>query len=300
MNMVQKKSKLISLIALLTVLLTLSLAACTGDTEGQNAGAADQYTTTNPVWEDDGRPLVTLDGTIFELLREAPPVLLQLAPLTPGEELAIIHTNMGDVTVRFFPEDAPMAVENFITLARDGFYDGIVFHRVIPDFMIQGGCPHGSGFGGETIWGMGFDLEPSFNLRHFRGALAMAHAGPGTMRSQFYIVQNQGIDPDTAHFLDFDGIVERQHEPFGVFSDGTRVYWRDVVSTQEIEYFMANGGTPHLDFLHSQNPPAAHTVFGHVVDGMDVVDAIANVATHNSVPVSDVIIERISFFYYGG
>jgi cyclophilin family peptidyl-prolyl cis-trans isomerase len=97
---------------------------------------------------------------------------------------AILHTSEGDVTIELFPEDAPRTVENFTTLTRDGFYDGLVFHRVIPDFMIQGGDPRGDGTGGP-----GYEFEDEFNdHRVERGALAMANAGPNTNGSQFFIV----------------------------------------------------------------------------------------------------------------
>jgi cyclophilin family peptidyl-prolyl cis-trans isomerase len=97
---------------------------------------------------------------------------------------AILHTSEGDVTIELFPEDAPRTVENFTTLSRDGFYDGVIFHRVIPDFMIQGGDPRGDGTGGP-----GYEFEDEFNdHRVERGALAMANAGPNTNGSQFFIV----------------------------------------------------------------------------------------------------------------
>src|SRR4051812_30608319 len=97
---------------------------------------------------------------------------------------ATIHTNHGDIEVELFDEDAPKTVGNFRKLAADGFYDGLVFHRIIKDFMIQGGCPQGTGSGGP-----GYTFEDEFN-RHkvVRGALAMANAGPNTNGSQFFIV----------------------------------------------------------------------------------------------------------------
>src|SRR5439155_5464410 len=96
---------------------------------------------------------------------------------------ATLHTNHGAVDVELFPDDAPKTVENFVKLARDGFYDGLSFHRVIPDFMVQAGCPKGDGTGGP---GYTFEGEP--NQHHVvRGALAMANAGPNTNRSQFVI-----------------------------------------------------------------------------------------------------------------
>jgi peptidyl-prolyl cis-trans isomerase B (cyclophilin B) len=97
---------------------------------------------------------------------------------------AILHTNRGPVTVELFDEDAPKTVENFRRLSGEGFYDGLVFHRVIKDFMIQGGCPEGTGTGGP---GYTFEDEPNQH-RVVRGALAMANAGPNTNGSQFFVV----------------------------------------------------------------------------------------------------------------
>src|SRR3954467_5753973 len=97
---------------------------------------------------------------------------------------ATLHTNHGDIAIELYDEDAPKTVENFLKLARDGFYDGVIFHRIIPDFMIQGGDPTGTGSGGP-----GYQFEDEFNdNKVVRGALAMANAGPNTNGSQFFIV----------------------------------------------------------------------------------------------------------------
>ena len=97
---------------------------------------------------------------------------------------ATMHTNHGPIELELFEEDAPKTVDNFVKLSRDGYYDGLVFHRVIKDFMIQGGCPHGTGTGGP-----GYEFEDEFNEHKIeRGALAMANRGPDTNGSQFFIV----------------------------------------------------------------------------------------------------------------
>ena len=106
---------------------------------------------------------------------------------------ATLQTNHGPIEVELFDEDAPKTVENFVKLSRDGFYDGLTFHRVIPDFMIQGGDPTGTGTGGP-----GYTFEDEFNDHKVeRGALAMANAGPNTNGSQFFIVTT-----DAAPWLD--------------------------------------------------------------------------------------------------
>jgi peptidyl-prolyl cis-trans isomerase B (cyclophilin B) len=146
---------------------------------------------------------------------------------------AVLHTNHGDITVELFEEDAPKTVENFTKLAGDNFYEGVAFHRVIKDFMIQGGDPTGTGSGGP-----GYTFEDEFNdHKVVRGALAMANAGPNTNGSQFFIV--------------------------------------------------TTGAAPWLD--------GKHTVFGHVVDGMDVVDKIeASETDRNDRPKEDAVIERVA------
>ena len=118
---------------------------------------------------------------------------------------AVLHTSAGPVTVELFDDDAPKTVENFRKLAADGFYDGLIFHRVIPDFMVQGGCPEGTGTGGP-----GYTFEDEFNDHKIvRGALAMANAGPDTNGSQFFLVTAQ-----EAPWLD------GKHTVFGQVSDG--------------------------------------------------------------------------------
>src|SRR3954451_1520168 len=118
---------------------------------------------------------------------------------------ATLHTTAGPITITFFDADAPQTVENFRKLAADGFYDGLIFHRVISDFMIQGGCPEGTGTGGP-----GYTFEDEFNANKVvRGALAMANAGPNTNGSQFFIVTT-----DAAPWLD------GKHTVFGRVTSG--------------------------------------------------------------------------------
>ncbi|MBI5411895.1 peptidylprolyl isomerase [Candidatus Peregrinibacteria bacterium] len=108
-----------------------------------------------------------------------------------GEQIVIMETTDGTIKIRLFPQFAPKAVENFLGLASKGYYNGLIFHRVIPDFMIQGGDPTGTGTGGASIWGKDFADEFTPNLKNIKGALSMANKGPGTNGSQFFIVQAQ-------------------------------------------------------------------------------------------------------------
>lgn len=113
----------------------------------------------------------------------------QIAPPEKGEQIVIMETNKGTIKIRLFPERAPKTVENFTGLIGKGYYDGITFHRVIPDFMIQGGDPTATGAGGESFFGGKFEDEFHPDLANIRGALSMANAGPNTNGSQFFIVQ---------------------------------------------------------------------------------------------------------------
>jgi cyclophilin family peptidyl-prolyl cis-trans isomerase len=131
---------------------------------------------------------------------------------------ATLQTNHGAIQVELHDDDAPKTVENFVKLARDGFYDGVIFHRVIPDFMIQGGDPTGTGSGGP-----GYQFEDEFNdHKVVRGALAMANAGPNTNGSQFFIVTT-----DAAPWLD------GKHTVFGRVTDGMDVV--DAISALETD-----------------------------------------------------------------
>lgn len=190
---------------------------------------------------------------------------VQLSKPSKGESVAVMHTNMGDISIRFFPEYAPKAVENFITHSKNGYYDGLIFHRVINDFMIQGGDPTGTGMGGESIYKRSFEDEFSKELHNIRGALCMANAGPDTNGSQFFIVQAKSVPENMISQM----------------KDMPESFPEDIV-----DYYESAGGTPWLDFRH--------TVFGQVFDGMDVVDTIAGVEVGNAdKPINDVIINSI-------
>jgi peptidyl-prolyl cis-trans isomerase B (cyclophilin B) len=131
---------------------------------------------------------------------------------------ATLQTNHGPIAIELFDDDAPKTVENFLKLSRDGFYDGVIFHRVIPDFMVQGGDPTGTGSGGP-----GYQFEDEFNdNKVVRGALAMANAGPNTNGSQFFIVTTEA-----ASWLD------GKHTVFGRVTDGMDVV--DVISALETD-----------------------------------------------------------------
>lgn len=268
----------------------IALTACKGVETTADApvdtSVVDETTPTEEAEPESEATVDATDDTAQEL------TMLQLMPLQKGEELAVLHTTMGDIKLRFFPDEAPLAVENFITHAKAGYYDGLIFHRVINDFMIQGGDPKGTGTGGESIWGGGFDVEFSLKLRHFRGALSMAHSqAPDSNGSQFFIVQNKNLAE--YYETNFKAMYDVQGEPFAQSEDGKYIYVEDVFPTEVLDEYINNGGTPFLDLSISES---GHTVFGHVVEGMDVVDAIAAVEVDsNDKPLTEVVIESISF-----
>lgn len=198
--------------------------------------------------------------------------LLQFENPKAGDYIATMETSMGTIKLHLFPSVAPKAVENFVTHAKEGYYDNLTFHRVISDFMIQGGDPSGNGTGGESIWGKAFEDEFSDQLYNFPGALSMANAGPNTNGSQFFIVQNHDGSQLTDDY--FQQIYDQMGTGF-VHPDNVKKKYQEL------------GGTPHLDHMH--------TVFGQVMEGMDVVDAIAKVeADANDKPVEAVLIKSIT------
>ncbi|MFB1082442.1 peptidylprolyl isomerase [Jeotgalibacillus sp. JSM ZJ347] len=180
-----------------------------------------------------------------------------------NEPVATMETSEGTISIKLFPDQAPKAVENFITHSENGYYDGVTFHRVIQDFMIQGGDPEGTGAGGESIYGEPFEDEFDPSLINMRGALSMANAGPNTNGSQFFIVQADSLGEGMVSDMEAAGFPE-----------------------QTIDIYEERGGAPWLD--------NGHTVFGQVIEGMDVVDQIAGTEAENDSPVEDIVIESIT------
>lgn len=172
----------------------------------------------------------------------------------------------GTITFRLFDEQAPKAVENFVKLSESGYYEGVTFHRVIDDFMIQGGDPTGTGTGGESAFGADFEDEFSMNLFPYRGALCMANAGTNTNSSQFFIVQTDQVAASFTEQI------------------------RELGADQVADNYEKIGGTPWLWYKH--------TVFGQVLNGMEVVDAIAAVETDaQNKPLKDVVIKKITIIH---
>ncbi|MBO0958902.1 peptidylprolyl isomerase [Neobacillus sp. MM2021_6] len=238
------------LVTLLSIILVL--AAC--GTTSKNEDTRSKSKTTAPKTEQKKEGEQQVTNAVYPQLS---------TEVSENEKLVEMETSMGTIKIKLFPEYAPKAVENFVKHSEEGYYDGLLFHRVIKDFMIQGGDPNGNGTGGESIWGKPFEDEFSKNLYNLRGALSMANSGENTNGSQFFIVQSSSLDP----------AMKKEMEKAGY-------------PTEIIDAYDQNGGTPWLDHRH--------TVFGQVVEGMDIVDKIAATpADAKDKPETDVIIKKI-------
>ena len=254
----------------LATLLLLSSIALAGCTSIQRGLRGDDYVDSSLAAEESSKAAAQAAKDLNDALTNENANFPQLSKEVAEDEAEVIlHTSQGDIRIKLFPKLAPLAVENFLTHAKEGYYNGITFHRVIDGFMVQTGDPKGDGTGGESIWkgkdkskdsGTGFENEYSPYLYNLRGALAMANSGPNTNGSQFYINQNK---EDISSKLPTDRFPAKIIDAY------------------------KNGGNPTLD-------GGNYTVFGQVIDGMDVVDKIASAETNDKdKPKTDIKIEKI-------
>lgn len=253
----------------LTFMLALNLAGCgtksaPGDQKATDTNSSQAPEATEEVTPDtQNTPSLEVteeptDAPVSEEVKKQASIQTK-KPVKGDTVVTISFKGYGDVKIKMFPKEAPKAVENFTTHAKDGYYDGLTMHRVIADFMIQGGDPSGDGTGGESIWGSEFENETVEYLNPIRGSLCMANAGPDTNGSQFFITQASTVDEST-----LEGLTDIQKEMYREF-----------------------GGCPWLT--------GGYTVFGQVYEGMEIVDTISQVKTDasNDMPLEDVIIEKI-------
>lgn len=196
----------------------------------------------------------------------------QMSNPNEGDTIAIIDVeNYGQITIKLFEKECPKACENFITHAKDGYYNGVIFHRVMENFMIQGGDPQGTGYGGESIWGKGFEEELNAGILPYRGSLCMASSGTGTssLGSQFFITQ-----------APFNETMKNYMKQYGI-------------SNLEEAYTQYGGDLADLVGY------GQYTTFGQVIEGLEIVDKIAKVETNSKdKPLEDVVIKNIEITTY--
>lgn len=271
-----------SILALLLVLLLGVLSACgssgsqtTSEGDGQNAAEETREETTEETTSQDAGHAAS-DGSTMDMTEvskvDAPEGFEQIAAPQEGDTVATISVkDYGDIKVRLFEEIAPYGVKNFITHAKEGYYDGLSFHRVISEFMIQGGDPQGTGMGGESIWGTPFYNEVSDQVGVIRGSLCYANSGMDPSNgSQFFITQLEEVTEE-----DF-----KNYEAQGY-----------TFTEEQKKMYLENGGCPWLQ--------GGYTVFGQVYEGMDVVDEISKVSVDdNDMPEQEVIISSITVSEY--
>lgn len=311
-----KRIMMIAMSMLLVGAVAVGTAGCAGESTTGKTDATTANTSTETVTEAPSYPPIDIetttkkDAVVYKDTEHE--IGYQLDMPAVGEEVAIMHTSMGDISLRFFPEAAPKTVENFLTHAKEGYYDGLTFHRVISDFMIQGGDPNGDGTGGESIYGDSFEDEFSDHLFNIRGSVSMANAGPDTNGSQFFINQadaevfetNGGwtayesqwsyVYPGLCQYYGTD-TYEMYIQSYGAYALDT-----DLINDEVKKLYEENGGNPTLDGAFNA-VDRGHTVFAQVYDGMDIVDKISAVETDDSdKPTKDVTIDSIEVTTYKG
>ena len=293
--------------------MAMAVTGCSNDSDSgsgsEGSSNSSQAATEAATYADiDIKATTKKDAKVYEDKEHE--VGYQLDKPEQGEEVAIMHTSEGDISLRFFPEAAPKTVENFVTHAKDGYYDGLTFHRVINDFMIQGGDPEGNGTGGTSIYGDSFEDEFSDHLFNIRGSVSMANAGKDTNGSQFFINQAkpevfQGWDYYEDNWKNQAYPMLCQYYGTDSFDQLVSYYGSTMLDTDLLnddikKLYEENGGNPTLDGAFNA-VDRGHTVFAQVYDGMDVVDKIAAVETDDSdKPTKDITINSIDITTYEG
>lgn len=310
-----------TLAVILCFILILGLCAC-GDSENAASGESTAPTTTGKLPENPPeKPAYVEVGENGSRTDDEVGFQLELPEI--GEKIVVLETTMGTMYMRLFPDSAPITVTNFVGLVEAGYYDGITFHRVINDFMIQGGDPTATGTDGSSVWGEDFEDEFNANLLNLRGSVAMANSGTDTNGSQFFINQNSTPVKKATYYYgtfynsyleqygaqitnEYNTYASQYGEQFTSQYPDADTYVKevihasiaksmlvsDLVSDEAWSIYGKIGGNIHLDGAFKDGY-GGHTVFAQVFAGMDVVDAIAAVSTDsNGKPVTDVVITK--------
>lgn len=315
--------KTLCLIAALALIPAFAVGCSNSKSESESS--APQTTTTAVATSDEakvGKPAVSaledmgiVPATVGinpSINYDSNPVGFQLDAPKDGDTIAIMHTSKGDIKLRLFADQAPKTVTNFINLAKEGKYDNTIFHRVINDFMIQGGdYENADGTGGTSSYGESFEDEFCDKLFNIRGAVSMANSGPDTNGSQFFINQttpqayknNGGFSAYENQWENIKAQLQnyKDSELFSAFVQqyGTFCYNTEVVSDEIKKLYDDNGGNPYLDGAYNA-VDRGHTVFAQVIEGMDVVDAIAtvNVDSSTNKPTEDITVSSVEITTY--
>ncbi len=236
----------------------------------------------------------------------------QLDMPNEGDTIAVVHTSLGDFTMRFFPEQAPKTVTNFINLAKEGKYNNTTFHRVIRDFIVQGGhCGNDENApNGISSYGTEFEDEFCDKLFNIRGAVSMANSAQDENGSQFFVNQTSAeAFENNGGWARFESLWDSVKTQLLNYKDsdllsafiqknGNNCYDTDIVSDEVRSLYEVNGGNPYLDGAYNA-VDRGHTVFAQVIDGMDVIDKIAVVKVDDdNKPVENVVIEAIDVTTY--
>jgi cyclophilin family peptidyl-prolyl cis-trans isomerase len=278
---------------LLITALLLTLAACGGSAADTKAAHV----------LDNQDPLVPMDQ--LSPVKNSQKLGYQLEEPAKGEEIAVMTMKTGEVIkIRFFPDEAPKAVYNFKLHAIQGYYDGLTFHRVMENFMIQGGSPDGTGTDGVSVWDQDFEDEFASNLVNIDGSLSMANRGPTTNGSQFFInctntpVQSSLWSQYEQAFEEFQEVYKENKEYIDS-NPSLKTLDMDKVNDDYKKLYEAQGGNVHLDGAYSTNG-TGHTVFGQVFEGMDSVYALSQAETdpNNDKPLEDMVIEKVEIVVY--
>lgn len=318
-----RKLSSVVLCALICVSSAISFSGCeNGNTQ---SATSDEAATTSPLpasTADEATAVGALEGLGIDVasLGIEPNILydsenevgFQLDMPNDGDTVAVVHTSLGDFTMRFFPEQAPKTVTNFINLAKEGKYNNTTFHRVVRDFIVQGGhCGNDENApNGTSSYGTEFEDEFCDKLFNIRGAVSMANSAQDTNGSQFFINQTSvEAFKNNGGWARFESMWETVKTQLSNYKDsnllsafiqknGNNCYDTDIVPEEVRSLYETNGGNPYLDGTYNA-VDRGHTVFAQVIDGMDVVDKIAVVKVDDDdKPVENVVIESIDITTY--